>query len=363
MKNNLSSVEIKYLVEEFKEIVNAKVDKIYQSGKEEFLIVLHVPSKGKRFLKVGVGKVAYLASSKQDYDEPSSFCMFLRKYLVNSRLREIGQIGSERIMLLRFESKKNEYVLVLELFSTGNVVLCDKKMRIMGALDFASYKDRKIRKGETYKHPSKDLNLFEIDRKMFSDAMNRSKKDSVVTFLAVDLGMGGIFAEEACLNANVNKDTGVAGLPEKEEDKLFDAVIEVINYSPRPMLYGKEALPTRLRLYKDKKGKECESFSRAIEEIIEEKKDAGSPYQKQVDKLKRIIDSQEETIKKLKKEEKENREKGEAIYNNYAQIKKIMEQINKAGEKHSWAEIKEKLKGNKVVKEVDVKDKRIRIVI
>ncbi len=43
--------------------------------------------------------------------------------------------------------------------------------------------------------------------------------------------------------------------------------------------------------------------------------------------------------------------------------KLILDEINKASKKYSWEEIKEKLKGHKVVKDVDVKEKRITIDI
>ena len=44
-------------------------------------------------------------------------------------------------------------------------------------------------------------------------------------------------------------------------------------------------------------------------------------------------------------------------------LKEIIEEINKAKEKHSWKDIKKKLKGHKVIKDVDIKDKRIVIEV
>ena len=68
---------------------------------------------------------------------------------------------------------------------------------------------------------------------------------------------------------------------------------------------------------------------------------------------------QEATLKGLKVKETENRKKAELIYKNYQLIKEILDEINKASKKYSWEDIKKKLKGHKVVKDVDVKDKRV----
>ena len=40
-------------------------------------------------------------------------------------------------------------------------------------------------------------------------------------------------------------------------------------------------------------------------------------------------------------------------------IQEILSEINKAKEKYSWEEIKGKLKGHKIIKDVDVKDKKV----
>ena len=84
-----------------------------------------------------------------------------------------------------------------------------------------------------------------------------------------------------------------------------------------------------------------------------------SPYIKKITELKWIMGEQEDTLNSLKSKEEENRKKAELIYNNYKLINEILEEINKASKKYSWKEIKEKLKGHKVVKDVDVKEKRV----
>jgi predicted ribosome quality control (RQC) complex YloA/Tae2 family protein len=48
------------------------------------------------------------------------FCMFLRKYLTSARLLKIEQKNFERIVILTFSSKGEEYYLIVELCKESN---------------------------------------------------------------------------------------------------------------------------------------------------------------------------------------------------------------------------------------------------
>ena len=88
-----------------------------------------------------------------------------------------------------------------------------------------------------------------------------------------------------------------------------------------------------------------------------------SAYEKKINELNRIIEEQKATLDSLKGKEEENRKKAEQIYNNYQIIKEILVEINKASEKYSWLDIKKKLKGHKMIKDVDVKEKKVVVEI
>ena len=82
---------------------------------------------------------------------------------------------------------------------------------------------------------------------------------------------------------------------------------------------------------------------------------------KEQNKINKIIEIQRNNLLKLEKDEKENREKGEQLYSNYQLISEVLLQIRKALEKYSFDEIKEKLKGHKLIKNLNSKDKTITI--
>ena len=66
---------------------------------------------------------------------------------------------------------------------------------------------------------------------------------------------------------------------------------------------------------------------------------------------------------KLEKEIKENTSIAELMYNKYQVIEDVIHQINSARKKYSWKEIKDKLKGNKVIKEINEKESKLVIEI
>jgi predicted ribosome quality control (RQC) complex YloA/Tae2 family protein len=170
--------------------------------------------------------------------------------------------------------------------------------------------------------------------------------------------------------SDVDKNT----IPKKinESTKILNSIKKIIKSKKNAQIIYKDKdvkgiVPVALELYKDYEKKKFSGFSEALDEYFTKelkiaKKD-DSANTKKIDEIKRIIEEQKETMKGMEKGEIENREKAELIYNNYQMIKGILDEMNKASEKYSWKEIKDKLKGHKVVKDVDVKEKRITIQI
>ena len=360
----ISSLELNYLVKELSLLINGRVDKVYQSKKEELLIQFYVSGKGKKLLKVIVGKAIFLTDTKDEYDEPSSFCMFLRKQLSSSKLKEISQKEPERIIELVFEKEENKK-LIIEFFGGGNVILCDKEDNILSALIYRKYKERAILPKNKYTYPSSKVNLFRLKIDELRNLIKGSIIESAVKSLAVELGLGGIYAEEVCLLSNIDKKKKPNDLNDSEIKNLFKEIDNLKNKKLNPLVvYDKgdiiDAVPSSLEFYKDNVKKEFDNFSKALEfyfdKIIEKKP---SKYEKQINKLRNLIEKQESQIKELGEKESDERKKAELIYNNYNLIKEIIEQVNKASEKYSWKEITEKLKGHKVIKKVDGKEKMV----
>lgn len=361
MKKELSSLDLKYLIKELSILNNAKVNKLYQY-KSELLLDLHVPSKGKYFLKVFLPNLMYITEEKRDYTSPSGFCMFLRKSLMNARLRNVSQIESERIIDIEFEKEK-VFHLIIELFSKGNIILCRSDYKILGCLSVQKWSTREIKKGNNYLHPERKFNVFKIKEKELKELIKSSKMDSIVKTLAVDLGIGGVYSEELCLEAKIDKNK--KNLDDKEIKRLYLKLKKLITKKTEPGIYENgDIVPFKLQQFKELKFTKYKSFNEAIDEKYGTIEDvATTKHDIKIDKVIRILEEQKQKILELEKEAEENTKKGELIYEKYQQVDSLIKELWDIRRKHSWKEIKEKLKNHKVIKDIVEKENKVTIEI
>lgn len=378
MKSEMTSLELHFLLRELQEMVSAKVEQIYLIGKDEMILQLHVPGRGKRILRIVLGRLMYLASDKGAVPEkPHGFCLFLRRKLKNSRLRELRQLGFERIVEFLFETKERKFRLIIELFSKGNIVLCDEQGVILSALEQQKWKDRTIMPKHVYDYPKKEFNILTVSGERLTDMLHKSQKENLVKTLAIDLGLGGTYAEELCLMSGVDKNLKANQLSDKEAESLFDAIQLMLSKDISPLIiYSDEAkeevkdiVPFALVGFAGQPSDHALSFNQALDSVLTEKShdrevDAAEKKAKtRIDKVNEMISSQRVRIEGLERSEKENQRKGEVIYENYALVKRIMEDIAELRKELSWKEIAEKYRGNRLIKSVDPKTGEITIEV
>jgi predicted ribosome quality control (RQC) complex YloA/Tae2 family protein len=370
MKTEISSLELHYLLKELQHMISAKIEQIYQIGKEELILQLHVPGTGKRILRIILGKLMYIASNKGDVPEkPPGFCLYLRKKLKNARLRQLNQLGFERIIEFIFETKDAKFKLIVELFSKGNIILCDENNTILSVLERQEWKDRSIKPKETYQYPKKEFNFITITKDELITLLNKSTKENLVKTLALDLGLGGVYAEELCIISNIDKNIKSAQLSDKETDELYKAIKELLSKEPAPRIIYKDAEKTKvkditpfaLNSNKDLDSTEADSFNNAIDSILTKKLETKAiettekAAKTRIDKVNEMISQQKQRIKGLEKSEKENKQKAERIYENYQVIEQILAETIELKKKLSWDEIKQRFKGHKIIKDINTK--------
>ncbi|MBC8444433.1 NFACT family protein [Candidatus Woesearchaeota archaeon] len=354
MKLELTALDMKYLIDELQVLIGGRVDQIYQIGKRDFFFRFHVPNKGKKILKMFLPGSLYLTEKLGRMPQtPMGYCAFLRKYLSNARVREIRQQGFERILEIVFE-KKESFVLVVEMFSSGNMILCNENHIMLSPLEGQDWRCRSIRKGLKYEFPPEREDIFKLNLVRFKEIIAGSERENIVKTLAVDFGLGGVYAEEVCFGVI---DKGKIDVSDEEIEKLFKSLDELLGRKSKPVVYkGRRAFPFALKSFEGE-FKEFESFSLALDSVR---------FVKQVDfkdKVEIIIEKQEKNVKMLEKDIEENGEIADLIYNNYELVADVLKQINVARKEHSWGEIKEKLKGHKVVKEINEGEGKIIIEI
>ncbi|MBL7160473.1 MAG: NFACT family protein [Candidatus Aenigmarchaeota archaeon] len=331
----MSALDLRFLVKELRKgLEGGRVRKIYQYEKKKLLFEFHHPEKGEQWLYVGRGAVYLTEQKPSSPSEPPSFCMFLRKHLMGKAVRNIRQVGFDRILEIQFP----EHILVIELLPPGNLILCDSSYNIIMPLEFQKWKSREVKPRVPYKHPPLQVDLFKLSLDQLQHALGKSEK-SLGAFLAAGLGLGPVYSKEACARAGIPESTPTGEI-RLEQASLLHSALESLLREGAAMLYEDTASPFPLKSRSG--GEEFPSFSQALDALFSREQQQPPPREEE-ERLERIIETQEKAREKFIEEQEERRDTAEDIYNHYPLISKILQGIRSAIDQGlSWDEIKQK---------------------
>ena len=180
-------------------------------------------------------------SAKQ---QPSSFCMFMRKHISGKTINGVRQLGFDRIIDIGFSNGER---VVFEIFD-GNVIILDSSGKILEAGRKREWSGRDVRVGVAYAMPSNlppgFVNLpSDEGASRIHELLQSSEMNSLEDFLSRNAGMGELLAKEAMHRAVVAASAGmevikaVLTIAVECEDNIRNNIA----YS-----YGKIVLPLKL---------------------------------------------------------------------------------------------------------------------
>ena len=143
-----------------------KVEKIYQPERDELVFFVHGPLGRVRFYTSSSSEHCGIYMTDEDYRNPAAppaLCMLMRKHLQGSRIVDIRQTGSDRMIEMFFESRDEmgftvDKKLIIEIMGRhSNIILVEKETgRILGAVKHITGEEsraRQILPGGTYEYP------------------------------------------------------------------------------------------------------------------------------------------------------------------------------------------------------------------
>ncbi|PIN77988.1 hypothetical protein COV16_06325, partial [Candidatus Woesearchaeota archaeon CG10_big_fil_rev_8_21_14_0_10_34_8] len=356
-----SSLEILHLVKELQVLVGARIDKIYHPEENELLIQVHIRNSGKRILRVVVPNFMYMTDTKEPSSkDPTEFCLYLRRKLHNAVISSITQKNYERIIELHFAAKDGSFFLLFELFSRGNIILCDSSYNILSLLETQLMKSRKIAIKEGYKLPEKEYSFFTLTKTQLATLLNTTNYDSIVKCLASETGLGGTLAEEICLISDINKNKKPIDVIDSEQDSILASIKNLTAQKPSPILFSDSDNSPDFSIFpmhNQDHYTASVSINSAIESLFCNFTKPKEPSHKKLDKIKKIIEEQEQLITKMETKESETKQKADTIYQNYSLLSSLLNELKEISKKHSWEDIKKKLQGHSIIKSVDAKEK------
>lgn len=224
----LAGIELRYLVNKISEQVqDYYISNIYGITKDSILFKLHHTEKSDLFMMISTSGV-WLTAVKIDQLEPNRLLKRLRSDLLRLKLKKIEQIGAERIAYFTFEGFGKEFVLVGEFFGDGNILLCNKDMKILALQHSIEVRHRKLGVGLEYAPPPESgLDIFNMTK---SDLDELKMTDLVsAKWLGRNLGLPKKYVEAVFEIAKIDPKKIGNLLTNEEIGKIFDVVKKIVS--------------------------------------------------------------------------------------------------------------------------------------
>ncbi len=345
MKRTVTSFDIAAIVLELKKrLEGARIQNIYQIKGKTLLLKLHQPNQPPLNLLVESGKRLHLTSyTLEKPQKPPAFCMALRKHLRNGTICEISQHKFERIAVVKAGRRKGEFKLVFELFGEGNIILVDQQGIIQQAFMSKRMRDRDVLRGKTFHYPPPSgENPLCLESSDLAE-LRKFKRLEVVKALTRFLSIGGVYAEEILLRAQVDKNKRCELLESRDLEKVFAALKEILAYleagKPKPCIIMDEkgtwidVVPVPLMKYSGLKHKKFENFNEASDEYFakifvgQEVTAAAEEVEREIARQKRILHEQQQSVEKTKQKAERMRKIGDKIYAHFHQLQMFLQRI------------------------------------
>ncbi len=362
-KEEMSSLDLRFLVKELRTTLQGGIiRKIYQygrAGSRQFLFEIWVPQQGSHWLYVDSNKMFITKHKKATPQEPPTFCMFLRKHLMGKKLKGIRQYEFDRIVEFVFD----ESIMVVEMFSTGNVILCDSLYNIIMPLEFQKWKGREVKPKVPYKYPPKLTNPFRTDFDNIRAGLARTDK-KLAGYLATMMSLGPEYAREVCSRAGIPPEKPARDLKLAESSMIHKVLLSLDNEKLSPSVYSGFVSPFPMKIFNEKP-RALPSLSDAFDEFFSgqqievAKKEATREVVEEKEKIGRIVEQQSQATEKWDRIIRESQEKAELIYRHYTSVQAAIEGIMKA--KNSgmeWDDIKKAIQNEQTAEAESIKEIR-----
>lgn len=224
----LAGIELRYLTNNIsKKTLDYYVSNIYGINSKSLLFKLHHPEKPDVLLMFSTMGL-WTTSKKVEQIEINKLLKRLRSDLLRLKLTKIEQIGAERIAYLTFSGFDKEFIIIGEFFGDGNIILCNKEMKILALLHSIDVRHRKLQVGLTYTPPPENsVNIFNMTQKDLEEILSSSMPTA--KWIGRTLGLPTKYAEEICRMSKIDSKISGNQLTNDDAKKIFEAVREIIN--------------------------------------------------------------------------------------------------------------------------------------
>ena len=309
----------------------AKIDKIYQPGRDEVVLALRAPAGNVKLLLSASPSHprAHLTQiSRENPDKPPMFCMLLRKHLSGARLLELVQPPMERVVDLRLEAldelgDRVERRLVLEAMGRhSNLILLDGEGRIMDCLrrvDSDMSARRQVLPGLFYRLPpaQEKLDPSSLDRAALESALAAAPEESQADKWLLDTfgGLSPLICRELAFRAGGATDARLHQMGEGGRSRLLDELEGLLRSvqenSFTPVMLEKEGHPSDFTFQPISQygpAVSCvpfPSFSALLDRFYEQRENQERVRQRGQDLIRSVTNARDRAARKIGLQEQE----------------------------------------------------------
>ena len=309
----------------------AKIDKIYQPGRDEVVLALRAPAGNVKLLlsaNPSHPRAHLTQISRENPDKPPMFCMLLRKHLSGARLLELVQPPMERVVDLRLEAldelgDRGERRLVLEAMGRhSNLILLDGEGRIMDCLrrvDSDMSARRQVLPGLFYRLPpaQEKLDPSSLDRAALESALAAAPEESQADKWLLDTfgGLSPLICRELAFRAGGATDARLHQMGEGGRSRLLDELEGLLRSvqenSFTPVMLEKEGHPSDFTFQPISQygpAVSCvpfPSFSALLDRFYEQRENQERVRQRGQDLIRSVTNARDRAARKIGLQEQE----------------------------------------------------------
>lgn len=240
------------------QLEGARIDKIFQPGRDEIILNLRTLSGNQKLLLTAnpsQPRLQMTGLSRENPAVPPMFCMLLRKHLTGARILSVTQPSMERLADLELEAlnelgdRVSRHLILEAMGRRSNLILTDENGRITDCLrkvDSELSQLRPVLPGLFYRLPPRQedkLDPQQTDPETFSRLLAQAPEETEVCRWLLDTfsGLSPLLCREIAFRAGGAVDIRLNALSSEERVRLAD----VFSAVKEAMLPGKSQ-PTAL---------------------------------------------------------------------------------------------------------------------
>jgi len=232
----LSSIELRYLVNEIRSRIISSSSGYYVSSinaitRSSLFLKLHHPMQEDIMFVLSTRGIWITRLKFKPVEENNSLESIAQKELERSKLELIEQIGSERIVSLKFRHPDGKVRIVVgEFFGDGNLIICNENMQIIAILNPIHVRHRTLSVGLRYVYPpARGVDVFNITLDQMLSLRDGAKNLDVLRWIGRNISMPKKFVEEVINRAGIEVDKHAAQLSDDELSKIYNTIKNIIN--------------------------------------------------------------------------------------------------------------------------------------